>query len=347
MKLLTCIATALLMGISPVFSQVEEFPEESRQFDFWIGQWDVNLRVRQQDNSWLDDRTSVANIYSILGGKAILELWDGEFKAGYSIKGYSLRYYNTEKGKWELWLNWPGKNRAGSSSLEGNFRHGRGDFYSYYTTQTGKQGISRYSFNDITANTLRWDDAFSTDSAKTWTHNWIMEFTRKKQVIEFSRERDIAHTYVNGGRCDMDQFRQVDTFSGAWTGTVSIKNEQGEWEEVPASLDGYKVLEGCAVLNFLEYTIAGKRVEEFSHKTYNTGAQKFEDTRLDNRPDSPAKILFGDQNGSKMTFLSRNNSPTQERYSWLLDGDKMSLTVSRKAQDNSWEEIRKGTFSRK
>ena len=28
--------------------------EEARQFDFWIGEWDVNLRIQQGDLSWPD-----------------------------------------------------------------------------------------------------------------------------------------------------------------------------------------------------------------------------------------------------------------------------------------------------
>ena len=119
----------------------------------------------------------------MLEGKAILELWDEA-----SIKGFSLRYYDAGRKEWVLWLNWPGANRSGSSSLAGTFRHGRGDFFSTYTTQDGTEGISRYSFNDITATSLRWDDAYSTDAGKTWSHNWIMEFSRTWPLQELRHE---------------------------------------------------------------------------------------------------------------------------------------------------------------
>ena len=49
--------------------------EEARQFDFWIGEWDVNLRIRGEDFSWADQVAARASIYRILDGKAILELW--------------------------------------------------------------------------------------------------------------------------------------------------------------------------------------------------------------------------------------------------------------------------------
>ena len=151
--------------------------EEARQFDFWIGIWDVNLRMRQEDLSWRDSIRARAHIHRILDGKAILELWDSE-----PIKGFSIRFFDREADEWVLWLNWPGQNRSGGSGLTGRFRHGRGEFFSEFKTGDGKPGISRYTFSDITDDSLRWDDAFSVDGGKTWSANWIMEFTRKRDA---------------------------------------------------------------------------------------------------------------------------------------------------------------------
>ena len=162
--------------------------EEARQFDFWIGQWDVNLRMIQPDATWKDSVKARVQIYRILGGKAILELWDSK-----TIKGFSLRYYDPAKKKWVLHLNWPGKNQANLSSLEGAFRHGRGEFFS----GRGKQ-VNRYTFCDITENSLRWDDAYSRDGGKTWNNNWIMEFSRTGPKGEWPESSFAAHTYVDG-----------------------------------------------------------------------------------------------------------------------------------------------------
>jgi hypothetical protein len=55
------IATILATtALTPTSTAAQDFPissalpPESRQFDFWVGQWDVNLRIRQDDGSWLD-----------------------------------------------------------------------------------------------------------------------------------------------------------------------------------------------------------------------------------------------------------------------------------------------------
>ena len=114
----TAVAIALVMvaGALPAPSAAQDFPvssalsAEARQFDFWVGSWDVNLRVRQPDGSWSDQHRSTAEIYPILGGKAVLELWSENTVQG--IKGYSVRYFDVGRNEWVLWLNWPSANRS-------------------------------------------------------------------------------------------------------------------------------------------------------------------------------------------------------------------------------------------
>ena len=176
--------------------------DEKRQFDFWVGEWDVNLRQKQKDNSWKDSVKAKAKIYPILDGEAILELWDGG-KDG--IIGYSLRNYNQEKKRWDLWLNWPAKNRSGTSRLAGTFRHGRGEFF-VKNVVGRRERITRYTFSDISENSLRWDDAFSNDKGATWSSNWIMEFSRTSQKPRPIGDEKNLPTYFSGERCDSEEF---------------------------------------------------------------------------------------------------------------------------------------------
>ena len=37
----------------------KKFSGKFRQFDFWIGKWNVNLRRQQPDNSWSDWKKAV------------------------------------------------------------------------------------------------------------------------------------------------------------------------------------------------------------------------------------------------------------------------------------------------
>jgi hypothetical protein len=274
-------------------------PEESRQFDFWLGEWDVNLRIRQEDLSWQDAVQARAKIYSILGGKAVLELWDGGV-----IKGFSLRYVDPAMGKWVLWLNWPGQNRAGSSSLEGSFRHGRGEFFATQTNADGTETLSRYTFSDVTPTSLRWDDAFSSDGGRTWTNRWIMEFTRTAGPPELPPEGGEAHTWVSGNRCTLEGFRSFE-------GLVGRHGGAGDGDG--AMLTGYRVLDGCAVLALLSFEEEGRRREVFAHLTWNTFASRPELLLLDDHPSSAARLYYGGEDGALVFYPRGEGEGSVER----------------------------------
>ncbi len=42
----------------------------------------------------------------------------------------------------------------------------------------GRPITVRYTWSDITAESCRWEQAFSPDKGETWETNWVMEFTR-------------------------------------------------------------------------------------------------------------------------------------------------------------------------
>ena len=297
--------------------------DEARQFDFWVGDWDVNLRVRQPDFTWKDDVRARAKIYRVLGGKAILELWDSP-----NIKGYSLRYFHEPTDQWILHLNWPSRNRSGTGSLRGGFRHGRGEFFSRSTGADGRRSISRYTFCDITPTSLRWDDAFSKDGGNTWTNNWIMEWTRREDVAEWPRPGAPAHTFVDGARCDLAEFRTFEPLAGARRGTVTVPGAG----EVPATLIGYRALDGCAVLTFLRYEVGGGAVEELGVATFNTHAGRLEECRLDDARGTAQRTYFGtaaDDGATLETVTPSSDADDRDRVRWTFDGASGPVTFAR------------------
>ena len=321
-----------------------DLPAEARQFDFWLGRWDVNLRIRK-DGDWPDSSVRAqAEIYSILGGKAVLELWDSE-----PIKGFSLRYFDALQDKWMLWLNWPGKNRAGSSGLSGSFRHGRGDFYSEKPAKDGGTLISRYSFNDITPNSLRWDDAYSEDGGETWRHGWRMEFSRTADRVALAPAGGDAHTYGAGQWCDLPQFRRFEALAGTHEGTLRRRTADG-WSESPARLVGYRVLEGCAVLAILSAEIDGRSFESFQQLTWNTYASVFEETTIDSDADSALAVYYGPDAEGALT-LSRRAAFDEEiepgRRTWHIDDRAIEVRVEvPKDQGDAWTPIVEAVFER-
>ncbi len=340
MKRINCIATllGLFMAINSYGQGINylELPKD-RQFDFWVGTWDVNLRVQQPDKSWADQIKSEAKIYAINEGRAILELWNDQRPTG--IKGFSLRYYDFDQDKWVLWLNWPGNNQSGMSSLTGEFRHGRGEFF-------GGKGdtLTRYSFSDITPHYLRWDDAFTFDGGKTWTHNWIMEFTRTEQKPSWPAGIK-GHTYDQGGRCNLPGFDAFRNFVGDWKGQVKVK-DGSTWKSADASLKGFEVLNGCAVLNFLDYEIDGKKSQEFSIKSFNTFINKLSDGRIGSGKTDVLARYFGEFSENSKQYNLIEFDPKKsllQKYEWNMEAiNSITVNVYQAAQSQNpdWKKIR-------
>ncbi len=296
-------APALLAQSFPVSSSL---PAEARQFDFWVGEWDVNVLVRQADFSWKDTHTSRAHIFPILRGKAILELWSEDQQEG--IKGYSLRYFDTARKEWVLWLNWPSKNASGSSSLAGTFRHGRGEFFSTRKAPDGSETLSRFTFSDVTPTSLRWDDAFSNDGGNTWRNNWIMEFSRTAEKPTLAAGQNTAHTFHDGSRCDLPQFRRYEFLAGTKTGAVEAGGSG------PVTIRGLQVLDGCAVITFSGASDDPETAWGFSQVTWNTYAQRFELMTLTSQPDTPARMFYSQGDGELVFYEAGAGSGPRDRF---------------------------------
>ncbi len=280
-------------------------PDPHRQFDFWIGEWDVNLRVINDQLEFQDRVSARASIYAILNGRAVLELWDSK-----PIKGYSLRYYSESSQEWILWLNWPGKNKSSNSSLEGKFCHGRGVFLSSSTDAQGNEEIQQYSFSDISPFSLRWDDMASRDGGKTWSQNWRMEFSRTAAKPDWPVNADYLPTYEDGSRCSQEEFRVYEDLVGEWNGHVSGQ---------PATLRGYHVLDGCGVFVFLD--VQGEKPgSHFFFLTFETQHRRWETTYLS---DDTSRDLYRFSSSKTWTALAGNGNT----LTWSVNGGEMSMSA--------------------
>ena len=158
---------------------------EARQFDFWIGNWNIDQKIIQKDGTWLETKAR-DSVFSILKGCAIEEHWNGDvqfFWAGMKepkpLEGFSIRYYDTSEKKWHIkWMD--NFNPKLGDGMTGNFKNGKGQFFHENTTEKGTQ-ISRITFSDITENSVHWDLSLSRDNGKTWTTIWIMEMKRASE----------------------------------------------------------------------------------------------------------------------------------------------------------------------
>lgn len=301
-------------AVSPTFDSAS-----ARQFDFWTGAWRVNLRTRQDDLAWQDSVIADARVWQILDGRAVLELWDSE-----PIKGFSLRWFDPAADEWKLWLNWPSPDRSAGSGLAGRFRHGRGEFFSTSTTADGEELLTRYTFSDIAPDRLRWDDGYSTDGGRTWSSNWIMEFTRVAQAALPPDATLNAHTYSDGSRCTLPEFAVLNDLAGRYAGRVDDVAFDGQQSGSSAALSVHRILDGCAVMAFLHAPGAGTASREFRLLTFNTVAGRYEESQLDNDPGAALRVRYGsgDEQG-----LDLQNTDAGHRATWRIGSDG-TLTIS-------------------
>ncbi len=313
---------------------------EARQFDFWVGTWDVNLRVRQEDGSWADQHRAVAHVYPILMGKAILELWSEDRVDG--IKGFSVRSYDPRRGEWDLWLNWPGPNRSGTSTLSGGFRHARGEFFVESPTPDGGSLLARYSFSDIGPDRLRWDDAYSRDGGATWSHNWIMEFSRLGGRPEWAAEGAALPTVHDGERCDAPQYRAYDFLAGSHVGEVEAGGQGA------VTITGHRILDGCAVITFAGASGDPASAWGFSHLTWSTALEQYELLTLTFQPATPVR-RFVTTDPEELVFYEEPTAGAPARTSADVDRFRIEalegggfLWVHETPSGDGWRPVWKG-----
>lgn len=251
---------------------------ESRQFDFWIGEWDILNRNRPGDESrWYDTGMATDRVYPVAGGCGIVEHWRGD-AYGEFLVGFSLRSFNPDTRQWDLILLWPSNGQPRFGELRGGFRHARGEFYSRGIGPQGDTTFTRFTFSDITPETVMWQDGASSDGGKTWSSTWIMEFTRRAPLYQGPLLNGPSVTSL---RCPGPEFRDLDFLIGEWRGQSPSNASPDQGEEIRAQVT--PILEGCAVMERIQAVGQSSAWEIFRVRTFEPSSQMWVEYRLDTR----------------------------------------------------------------
>ncbi len=155
----------------------------AHDFDFSLGTWKTHISRRLHplsgSTTWVDfEGTSV--VREIWNGRASLGETEADGSGGH-LEALSLRLYNPQAHQWSLTYASKGGTTSIPTSLTvptiGEFKHGRGEFFDT-EPYNGRSILVRNVWSDITANSCRFEQAFSEDGGRTWEINWIAVDTR-------------------------------------------------------------------------------------------------------------------------------------------------------------------------
>jgi BNR/Asp-box repeat protein len=149
----------------------------STDFDFLVGSWDVEhhrlVKPLTGSDEWETVTGSTATARTYLDGACSI---DEIAVPDRGWSGMSIRLYSPETGQWSIWwvasrdgrIGPPvhGRWENGSCRLIGEDQH------------EGTPVLVTYEWSGITADSARWQQAYSADGGETWETNWVMNFRR-------------------------------------------------------------------------------------------------------------------------------------------------------------------------
>lgn len=140
---------------------------ENRQFDFWIGEWDL---------TWAENGRGRNVITKILDGKAILEnftsLPQDESPA---LVGISVSVYNAQTEQWQqTWVD----NQGSYLDFVGGMVGDKMILLRDAVIQ-GKPVQQRMVWADIEPDSINWSWERSSDEGVTWQVVWAIEYRKK------------------------------------------------------------------------------------------------------------------------------------------------------------------------
>lgn len=146
---------------------------EARQFDFWIGVWDLTWPAEQtggEAGSLGRGRNHVDRLF----GDCVIE--ENFTTDDASFRGHSVSVFDERAGLWrQTWVDSSG----GYLVFTGQFEDGVKELRTEPAEGDGETRVQRMRFTDITANSIEWAWQGSRDGGETWNDLWNITYTRQ------------------------------------------------------------------------------------------------------------------------------------------------------------------------
>ena len=165
--LLAAMATAQTAGTKPCTTDTIY-----RQFDFWIGEWDVfSLKGNKAGDS---------KITLILDSCILLEEWTSNSTPGsFRYQGKSFNTYNANTKQWQQ--TWVDNTGTSTHYVYGQAKANKIEFKTApYQVTKDTMAILRLTFFALEKDKVRQLGEQSKDNGVTWTTQYDLEYRRKK-----------------------------------------------------------------------------------------------------------------------------------------------------------------------
>jgi len=140
-----------------------------REFDFWLGEWDVRPAGSEQ-------LAGQSKIERILGNCVVLENWTGS--AGGSGKSFNV--YDATTKRWEqIWVDAFGS----LTKYSGGMKDGAMDYFADSVNPQGKPIRLHLQFFKVSDDKVRQFSQISSDGGKTWSVQYDFIYSRKSGAI--------------------------------------------------------------------------------------------------------------------------------------------------------------------
>jgi tetratricopeptide (TPR) repeat protein len=145
------------------------FRPEYRQFDFWVGNWNVTVSAGQPGAGQV---VGTSQVERILGDCVIFE----NYHTPAAFEGKSFSFYDAELKKWrQTWV----ANNGSVSEFLGEFRDGAMRYEGESHAPGGGRALRRMVLSLTTADRVRQYSESSTDGGKTWSLAYDFTYLRQ------------------------------------------------------------------------------------------------------------------------------------------------------------------------
>jgi hypothetical protein len=183
LSLIVILSVFTVLTVAQTTSNPANLPQRdgSHDFDFLIGNWKAHVRRLpdrlNNSNTWVE-YDGISNHKKLLDSNSNFEEFDvTSTDKKLHIKAETLRLYNPTSRQWSIYLVDVDNGTLSLPPVVGGFTGTRGEFFDQEDFK-GRAILVRYVWLNISPQSARMEQSFSSDGGKTWEVNWICELSR-------------------------------------------------------------------------------------------------------------------------------------------------------------------------